>query len=58
MALVDSRGHRQDLTVRAFLAQTNLVPLVLGFQDCLEQATLHAAMRRNEAWLEFDESRP
>ena len=54
MTLLDPHGHRQRLTVRAFLAQTTDVPLILGFQDCLEKATVHLSCPRNEAWLEFD----
>ena len=54
MTLLDPRGHRHRLTVRAFLAQTTDVPLILGFQDCLEKATLHAAALRHDTWLEFD----
>jgi hypothetical protein len=53
MTLLDPQGHRQRLTVRAFLAHTTDVPLILGFQDCLEKTTLHVAVPRNEAWLEF-----
>lgn len=53
MTLLDSEGHQQRLTARAFLAQTTDVPLVLGFFDCLEKATVHIAYPRNEAWLEF-----
>ncbi|MBI4597448.1 MAG: hypothetical protein HY737_03500 [Candidatus Omnitrophica bacterium] len=54
MTLLDPQGHRQRLTVRAFLAHTSDVPLILGFQDCLEKATVHVALPRHEAWLEFD----
>ncbi len=54
MALLDAHGHRYRLTVRAFLAQTTNVPLILGFQDCLEKATMHVSYPRQEAWLEFD----
>ena len=54
MTLLDPQGHRQRLTVRAFLAQTTEVPLILGFQDCLEKATVHLSFPRNEAWLDFD----
>ena len=53
MTLLDPQGHRQRLTVRAFLAQTTHVPLILGFQDCLEKATVHLSFPRNEAWFEF-----
>ena len=54
ITLLDPRGCRYRLTVRAFLAQTTEVPLILGFQDCLEKATAHLSYPRNEAWLEFD----
>ncbi|MDP3723892.1 MAG: hypothetical protein Q8R91_10445 [Candidatus Omnitrophota bacterium] len=54
MTLLDQQGHRQRLTVRAFLAQTTEVPLILGFQDCLEKATAHLSYPRKEAWLEFE----
>ena len=54
MTLFDQQGHRRRLTVRAFLAQTTDVPLILGFQDCLEKATLHVAAASHQAWLEFD----
>ena len=54
ITLLDPQGHRQRLTVRAFLAQTTEVPLILGFQDCLEKATVHLSFPRSEAWLEFD----
>ena len=55
MALLDPQGHQHSLTVRAFLAQTTEVPLILGFQDCLEKATAHVSFPHNEAWLEFAE---
>lgn len=54
MTLLDPYGHQKRLTVRAFLAETTEVPLILGFQDCLEKATLHLSFPRSEAWLEFD----
>jgi len=54
MTLLDPHGHRYRLTVRAFLAQTTEVPLILGFQDCLEKSTMHVSYPRHEAWLEFD----
>ena len=53
MTLLDPHGRRYRLTVRAFLAQTTKVPLILGFQDCLEKATVHLSFPRDEAWLEF-----
>ena len=53
MTLLDPEGHRQRLSVRAFLAESTDVPLILGFQDCLEKASLHMNFPRNAAWLEF-----
>lgn len=54
MTLLDPHGRRYHLTVRAFLAQTTEVPLILGFPDCLEKATAHLSYPRKEAWIEFD----
>ena len=54
MTLLDPQSRQYHLTVRAFLAQTTEVPLILGFQDCLEKATVHLSYPRHEAWLEFD----
>ena len=54
MTLLDPQGHQRRLTVRAFLAQTTDIPLILGFQDCLEKATMHLSFPRKEAWLDFD----
>ena len=54
MTLLDPRGRRYRLTARAFLAQTPEVPLILGFQDCLEKVTAHLSYPRKEAWFEFD----
>ena len=54
MTLLDAQEHRRHLTVRAFLAQTTDVPLILGFQDCLEHATMHVATASRQAWLEFN----
>ena len=53
MTLKDLQGHQHRLTVRAFLAQTTEVPLILGFQDCLEKAVLYADAPRRQARLEF-----
>jgi hypothetical protein len=53
LTLLDPAGHQERLTVRAFLAQTTEVPLILGFQDCLEKATVHLSFPHDEAWLEF-----
>ena len=53
MTLFDPEGHKQRLTVRAFLAQTTEIPLILGFQDCLEKATMYLSFLHSEAWLEF-----
>ena len=53
MTLLDPRGHRHRLTVRAFLAQTTDVPLILGFQDCLEKAILHVDAPHRQARLDF-----
>jgi len=53
MTLLDPQSRQYRLTVRAFLAQTTDVPLILGFQDCLEKATVHLSYPRHEAWLEF-----
>lgn len=56
MTLLDPQNRQHHLTVRAFLAQTTEVPLILGFQDCLEKATAHVSFPRNDAWLEFAEA--
>ncbi len=54
MTLLDPHGHRYRLTVRTFLADTTNVPLILGFQDCLEKATAHVSYPHHEAWLQFE----
>ena len=53
MTLFDEQGHTQRLIVRAFLAQTTKVPLILGFQDCLEKSTMHVSFPHDDAWLAF-----
>ena len=53
MTLLDPQGRRHRLTVRAFLAQTTDVPLILGFQDCLEKAILHVDAPHRQARLDF-----
>lgn len=55
-ALEDRHGHQLMRTFRAYLAQTDEVPLILGMQDMLEDAKLHVDLRADTAWLEFETS--
>lgn len=51
--LEDPAGHQLKRSFRAYLAQTDEVPLILGMQDVLEEAKLHVDLKADTAWLEF-----
>lgn len=51
--LEDTAGHQLKRSFRAYLAQTDEVPLILGMQDVLEEARLHVDLKADTAWLEF-----
>jgi hypothetical protein len=53
--LQDTNGHHLRRTFRAYLAEHDEVPLILGMQDMLEQGKLFLDLRSKTAWLEFDE---
>ena len=53
-ALLEDRDNRQiKRTFRAYLAQVDEVPLILGMQDLLEDGKLLLDLRGHSAWLEF-----
>ena len=51
--LQDSRGHQLKRTFRAYLADQDEVPLILGMQDLLEDAKFFLDLKAHTAWLEF-----
>jgi hypothetical protein len=51
--LVDKEGHAtRAYDFPAFLAQTDRVPLILGFAGLLEKFTNHFDYQSGEAWIE------
>jgi hypothetical protein len=51
--LEDSQGHQLRRSFRAYLAQTDEVPLILGVQDMLENGQVFLDLKAQTAWLEF-----
>lgn len=51
--LEDRDGCRVRRTFRAYLAQVDEVPLILGMQNLLEDGKLFVDLRAHTAWLEF-----
>lgn len=51
--LQDQEGHQVKRSFRAYLAETDEVPLIVGMQDMLEAAKLHVDLKADTAWLEF-----
>lgn len=51
--LQDGDGRQLKRTFRAYLAEHDEVPLILGMQDLLEDAKLFLDLSAQTAWLEF-----
>ena len=51
--LLDASHRSRSLSLWAMLADTDQVPLILGWAGCLDRATLVLNARRHLAWLEF-----
>ena len=51
--LFDEVHRSPRLTLYAILADTNHVPLILGWAGCLDRAKLVVDARHHRAWLEF-----
>ena len=51
-ALVDREQQSDELTISAYLALTDDIPLVIGFWDLLERFQLHMNYSIKEAYLE------
>ena len=51
--LLDERGRSPRLALWAMLAESDRVPLIVGWAGCLDRATLIVHGRRRLAWLEF-----
>ena len=50
--LQDVHGHQVKRTFRAYLAEHDEVPLILGVQDMLEKSRLFLDLRAQTAWME------
>lgn len=53
VTLIDARSSSPPLTLLAALAETERVPLILGWAGCLDRAKLVVNAPRRTAWLEF-----
>ena len=51
--LQDAHGRQLRRTSRAYLAEHDEVPLILGMQDLLAEAKLFLDLKAQAAWLEF-----
>ena len=51
--LQDAHGHQVKRTFRAYLAEHDEVPLILGMQDVLAEAKFFLDLKTQTAWLEF-----
>lgn len=51
--LQDSERHLDLLTIRAHLAPTDDVPLLIGFSGLLDRARVLFSVKENEAYLEI-----
>ncbi|MFQ5813730.1 MAG: hypothetical protein ACE5I2_11185 [Anaerolineae bacterium] len=52
--LLDQEGQTNDLMIKAHLASTNAVPLIIGFRDLLEHMNLYANCRQGAAYLQCE----
>jgi len=50
--LTDGESTSEALTIRAHLAHTDDIPLLLGFSGLLDRADVHFSVERREAYLE------
>ena len=50
--LTDGQSISEPLTIRAHLAHTDDIPLLLGFSGLLDKADVHFSIERREAYLE------
>jgi hypothetical protein len=51
--LTDGKSTSEPLTIRAHLAHTDDIPLLLGFSGLLDRADVHLLVNRSEAYLEI-----
>lgn len=51
--LLDEEGETGELTIRADLAYTDDLPIILGLLDLLEKAVIHTNCRRDVAYLQI-----
>lgn len=51
--LTDGRSTSEPLTMRAHLAHTDDIPLLLGFSGLLDRADVYLSVKRREAHLEI-----
>jgi hypothetical protein len=51
--LTDGESMSEPLTIRAHLAHTDDIPLLLGFSGLLDRADVHFSVKRREAYLEI-----
>lgn len=51
--LTDGQSMSEPLTIRAHLAHTDDIPLLLGFSGLLDRADVRFSVERNEAYLEI-----
>lgn len=55
--LVDEEGNQtREIVLSAFLAETDQIPLLLGFSGLLEQLSLHVNYHQNSAYVEEPEN--
>jgi hypothetical protein len=52
--LLDETEQSQELTILAYLALTNLVPMIVGFKYLLEEFKMYLDYEDNNAWLESE----
>ena len=51
--LTDGESMSEPLTIRAHLAHTDDIPLLLGFSGLLDRADVHFSVKSHEAYLEI-----
>lgn len=54
--LFDEHHITDPIVMKADLAYTDDVPIILGFKDLLEEIPIHIACKKDIAYLEFDKS--
>lgn len=54
--LFDEHHVTGPIVMKADLAYTDDVPIILGFKDLLEEISIYIACKKDVAYLEFDES--